>query len=89
MVTLSGPSTSFMAGGGWSSGGRYLVTCPEGGSIRDATMVFDGVDFSHEILAWEGPRKTGVTWCTWDESLFLATMQHKNWTNVAAIDCTR
>ena len=62
------------------------------------TVVHNGIDFS-QTLKWKGPRKTkffpssGVTWCPWEESLFLATMEVVKYgipmQGVVAVDCTR
>jgi len=101
MVTLPGPSGSSMAGGGWSVRGSYLVTCVEGGYSRDMVVVYNGLDFSQPILTWEGPRKmtlsppAGVTWCPWQESVFLTTMEQVKMSSlqmepkhcVVAVDC--
>ena len=101
--TLTTPGAQIMVGGGWSARGSYLVTCGQnykkGG---DVPVVYPGMDWSEPLLKWESPRKTtflpstGVTWCPWDEKMFLiAAMQPSLMTSpyscrsVVAVDCSR
>eukprot|EP00092_Neocalanus_flemingeri_P024317 GFUD01026373.1.p1 GENE.GFUD01026373.1~~GFUD01026373.1.p1 ORF type:complete len:860 (+),score=265.23 GFUD01026373.1:148-2580(+) len=82
---VTSPSTSHMVGTGWSVGGTYLVTCQRRAvdryNVMDVPVVYPGLDVSQPLLTWEGPRQstfspsTGVTWCPWEESLFLTTSE--------------
>jgi hypothetical protein len=99
--TLSTPGAQMMAGGGWSARGSYLVTCGQSYMGDDVPVIYPGMDWT-EPLKWESSRKTtflsstGVTWCPWDEEMFLITAMQPNLMNspyscrsVVAVDCSR
>jgi WD40 repeat protein len=102
VVSLAGAGDGMMAGGGWSRRGSYLVTCVQGGAGMDDTVVYNGLDFSQPLFTCEEPRirclpYTEVTWCPWEENIFLTTMEKAKQTDlelesknvVVAVDCTR
>jgi len=78
--TLTSPSASHMAAASWSEVGSYLVTC-EVREGMEVPVIYPGLDFSKPLLTWVGPRQatfspfTGVSWCPWQESLFLTTCE--------------
>merc|ERR1719470_673875 len=102
VVSLAGAGGSMMAGGGWSKSGSYLVTCVQGGRGVDETLVYNGLNFSQPISSFARPMMTsffpftGVTWCPWQENLFLIAMEKAKQTKlelepqhpVVVVDCT-
>ena len=62
------------------------------------SVVYNGTDFS-QALEWKGSKKTiispstGVSWCPWEEPLFLTTMEQAKLGSVkqavVAVDCMR
>merc|ERR1719318_1480155 len=102
VVTLAGAGDSMMAGGGWSKKGSYLATCAQGGDGVDEIVVYNGLDFSQPLSTFTNPKMTsffpftGVTWCPWEENLFLTAMKKAKQTElelkpkhtVVAVDCT-